>query len=174
MARASNDGASLGSKLMVQTSGAAGVGISARRLSCARLIAASATMTRASLLATSAWAWTMSIGAIVPISTRFWLSSQRLPRQLSDSCCAFRLLIEYRDPGTFRTLRSVCVTMLSDLDVGQVAHLLAECHLLPNRIDLEVAQQRLLKLERHVQRRPAGECIAGSLVVNRELFQLST
>jgi len=36
----------------------------------------------------------MSIGAMVPISTRFWLSFNDWRDSASDSCCAFRLLIE--------------------------------------------------------------------------------
>jgi len=88
-----NDAVSVGSKAMFQKSAVPGSRMSARRLSCACLICASAMMTPCSLLATSACACTMSIGAIVPISTRFWLSLSDCCESVSDCCCAFRLLI---------------------------------------------------------------------------------
>ena len=84
-----------GPKLTFQNSGDPGARTNVRRLSCASLIAASATITLDSLVATSACAWTMSIGAIVPISTRFWLSFNDCSDNASDSCCAFRLPIAY-------------------------------------------------------------------------------
>ncbi len=89
-----NGPVSLGSIVIVQKSGDAGSKMSARSRSSADLIAASATITDSSFLATSDCASTMSIGAIVPICTRFSLSaSSRLARS-SDCRCALRLLIE--------------------------------------------------------------------------------
>ena len=132
-------------------------------------------MTRSSLLATSACACTMSIGAIVPISTRFWLSLSDCCDSASDSCCAFRLLIAYdRSQYAFRTLRSVCVMTPLELDVRELAGLLAVRHLLADLIDLEVAQQRLRELQVQVRAELRAEGAGtGSLVVNRELFQFA-
>ena len=79
--------------LMVQKSGIAGSKISARSRSSACLIAASATITASSLRATSDCASTMSIGAMVPICTRFSLSREQALGEISDCCCAFRLSI---------------------------------------------------------------------------------
>ncbi len=57
-----------------------------RRLSSAVWIWPSATMTCSSVLATSASAWTMSIGAIVPSSTFFWLFLSEVCASSSDFC----------------------------------------------------------------------------------------
>ena len=79
-----------GSSEVVQKSGEAGSRMSARRRSSACVIAASATITVSSLRATSACASTMSIGAMVPIWTRFSLSAMARLARSSDCCCAER------------------------------------------------------------------------------------
>ncbi len=70
---------SVGSIFTVQKSADAGSKMSARSVSSARSMAASATITASSRWATSASASTMSIGAMVPISTRalLFLSDSR-------------------------------------------------------------------------------------------------
>jgi len=74
-------GSSVSSRRMDQKSGVVGSKTRARRASSARVTAASASSTASSRCATSASASTMSIGAMVPISTR-----DRLFR--SDSCAS--------------------------------------------------------------------------------------
>ena len=65
----------------------------ARRLSSARSIDAWATITASSFLATSDCASMISMGAIVPICTRFSLSPSTRLDKSSDCCAAFRLAI---------------------------------------------------------------------------------
>ena len=81
MAIGVSDGASVGSIRVVQKSGWVGFRIRERSRSSTVLIRASALITASSLLATSASASMMSIGASVPTSTLVWLF-------LSDSCAS--------------------------------------------------------------------------------------
>ena len=81
ISRASSTGLSLGCRLTLQKAGVSGSSITARNRSSARSTSASARITVSVFLATSASAATMSIGAMVPTSTRV-----RLLR--SDSCAS--------------------------------------------------------------------------------------
>ena len=116
----------------------------------------------------------MSIGAIVPISTRFWLSFSDWRDNASDSCCAFRLLMEYeRSQYAFLTFRSVCVMMLSSWmsDRSRTFLLTATC--------CRIESIWKLRSSGCVNCRFRFELSCGLkllnrfVVVNRELFQLA-
>ena len=83
---AASAGLSAGSNVVAQNSGVPGSSSSARKRSCACATVCSAMMTFSSFEATSASAWTMSMGAIVPTSTRLRLSP-RVWRDSSSVCC---------------------------------------------------------------------------------------
>ena len=72
---------------MVQKSGIAGSKTSARSVSSAVAILAWATMTASSRAATSDSASTMSIGGVVPISTRERVLRSDSCARSSDCCC---------------------------------------------------------------------------------------
>ena len=108
-------------------------------------------------VACSACAWTTSIGAIVPTSTRIWLSCtslvgqlERLPRHLD------RLRREDVVPVGVPDVRDDVGDRGAQLDVGDVAVDLRDDQLSPLCVDPEVAQQRLGVVERS-----RSSCTAG-------------
>ena len=137
-------GCSLGVNCVFQKSGWLGFMIRVRSWSCALSIAACWMMTSSSLLATSACAATMSIGAIVPTSTRVWLFLSDWRDRSSDCLRDFEAgdradECVVRGAHVARRLRDT----LLQLDVGGLRLVAAEEQLLAERVDLEVPQQRL-------------------------------
>ena len=105
---------------------------------------ASARITASSRLATSDSAWTMSMGASVPISTRDLRVAQRLLREVE------RLLrdgqrVDREDVVPVGVLHGARRERhgLLQADVGDLAVLLRLVDLLADGVELEVAQQRL-------------------------------
>ena len=157
-AAASVVGRSVGTSRALQKSGCCGFRISVRRMSSRLLMFASSMITASSRWATSACASRMSICAIAPTSTRrSFCRSDRL-RQLERLAGDVQLphradeVVVGVAHGAFG-----CGDLLAQLEIGNLFVLLRHHHLLPLRVDHEVAEQWLGELSSQVRIQPRVE-----------------